>query len=198
MERLIPVINELQDVFNAIGKPPLDLPHIIAIGSQSSGKSSVLEGLVGRDFLPRGVGLVTRRPIVLHLYHTKTGSEPIDLNQRNASPDYTDNRRKLSRKSIIVLIQRPLYLTAPPFHLSLETAYTPYYGDGRVPENNASSGSGSEKHKPAMEWVEFNHNPGVKYFDFKKVQEEIQRETDRLTGKNVCLLANLNRKLFII
>ena len=34
---------------------------------QSAGKSSVLEGLVGRDFLPRGTGIVTRRPLVLQL-----------------------------------------------------------------------------------------------------------------------------------
>lgn len=34
---------------------------------QSSGKSSVLESLVGRDFLPRGSGIVTRRPLVLQL-----------------------------------------------------------------------------------------------------------------------------------
>lgn len=37
------------------------------IGSQSSGKSSVLENIVGRDFLPRGTGIVTRRPLVLQL-----------------------------------------------------------------------------------------------------------------------------------
>lgn len=36
---------------------------------QSSGKSSVLESLVGRDFLPRGSGIVTRRPLVLQLIH---------------------------------------------------------------------------------------------------------------------------------
>lgn len=35
--------------------------------SQSSGKSSVLEAVVGRDFLPRGTGIVTRRPLVLQL-----------------------------------------------------------------------------------------------------------------------------------
>lgn len=34
---------------------------------QSSGKSSVLEAVVGRDFLPRGTGIVTRRPLVLQL-----------------------------------------------------------------------------------------------------------------------------------
>jgi replication fork clamp-binding protein CrfC len=35
--------------------------------SQSSGKSSVLENLVGKDFLPRGSGIVTRRPLILQL-----------------------------------------------------------------------------------------------------------------------------------
>lgn len=37
---------------------------------QSSGKSSVLEGLVGRTFLPRGTGIVTRRPLVLQLIYS--------------------------------------------------------------------------------------------------------------------------------
>ena len=69
MEQLIPIINKLQDVFNAIGQNPIPLPQIVVIGSQSSGKSSVLEKLVGRDFLPRGTGIVTRRPLILQLYH---------------------------------------------------------------------------------------------------------------------------------
>merc|ERR1711953_1662140 len=34
---------------------------------QSAGKSSVLENFVGRDFLPRGSGIVTRRPLILQL-----------------------------------------------------------------------------------------------------------------------------------
>jgi len=36
---------------------------------QSSGKSSVIESLVGRSFLPRGTGIVTRRPLVLQLIY---------------------------------------------------------------------------------------------------------------------------------
>lgn len=36
---------------------------------QSSGKSSVIESLVGKDFLPRGTGIVTRRPLILQLVH---------------------------------------------------------------------------------------------------------------------------------
>ncbi|CAN0388180.1 unnamed protein product, partial [Ectocarpus fasciculatus] len=70
MEDLIPVVNKLQDVFSAIGQTPIDLPQIVVIGSQSSGKSSVLENVVGRDFLPRGTGIVTRRPLILQLYNT--------------------------------------------------------------------------------------------------------------------------------
>lgn len=69
MEHLIPVINKLQDVFNAVGGQQIDLPQIVVVGAQSSGKSSVLEHVVGRDFLPRGSNIVTRRPLILQLVH---------------------------------------------------------------------------------------------------------------------------------
>ncbi|TFY61217.1 hypothetical protein EVG20_g7139 [Dentipellis fragilis] len=66
---IVSVINKLQDVFTAVGSnvASIDLPQICVLGSQSSGKSSVLENIVGRDFLPRGTGIVTRRPLVLQL-----------------------------------------------------------------------------------------------------------------------------------
>jgi len=79
----------------------LKLPSIVVIGSQSSGKSSVLEAIVGHEFLPkcvetsvslskrkgrtadcicalcRGDNMVTRRPIELTLIHTPpTASRP--------------------------------------------------------------------------------------------------------------------------
>lgn len=44
------------------------LPSICVVGGQSSGKSSVLEAVVGKDFLPRGAGIVTRRPLILQLH----------------------------------------------------------------------------------------------------------------------------------
>ena len=70
------------------------------MGSQSAGKSSVLEtyvvnhplscdrlyhssrrvdspgSIVGRDFLPKGSGIVTRRPLVLQLIHIAPSSSP--------------------------------------------------------------------------------------------------------------------------
>ncbi|OXU18233.1 hypothetical protein TSAR_000136 [Trichomalopsis sarcophagae] len=69
MEALIPVINKLQDVFNTVGADAIQLPQIVVLGTQSSGKSSVIESLVGRTFLPRGTGIVTRRPLVLQLVY---------------------------------------------------------------------------------------------------------------------------------
>ncbi|XP_038858643.1 dynamin-2-like isoform X3 [Salvelinus namaycush] len=73
MEDLIPLVNRLQDAFSTIGQScNLDLPQIAVVGGQSAGKSSVLENFVGRDFLPRGSGIVTRRPLVLQLISAST------------------------------------------------------------------------------------------------------------------------------
>jgi replication fork clamp-binding protein CrfC len=71
MEGLIPIVNRLQDAFAQLGvSMSLDLPQIAVVGGQSAGKSSVLENFVGRDFLPRGSGIVTRRPLVLQLINS--------------------------------------------------------------------------------------------------------------------------------
>ncbi|XP_069386420.1 dynamin-2 isoform X8 [Paralichthys olivaceus] len=107
MEDLIPLINKLQDAFSSIGQScNLDLPQIAVVGGQSAGKSSVLENFVGRDFLPRGSGIVTRRPLILQLVNSKA------------------------------------------------------------------------------EYAEFLHCKGRKFVDFDEVRQEIEAETDRLTGSN--------------
>lgn len=69
-QAVIPLINGLQDIIARLdgdAAAGLELPQVAAIGGQSSGKSSVLEALVGRDFLPRGPDICTRRPLVLQL-----------------------------------------------------------------------------------------------------------------------------------
>ncbi|KAL3219662.1 hypothetical protein MRX96_030216 [Rhipicephalus microplus] len=122
MEALIPVINKLQDVFNTIGADALQLPQIVVVGAQSSGKSSVLESLVGRDFLPRGSGIVTRRPLVLQLVYVSKD----DVQHRSADEGT----------------------------LQLE------------------------------EWAKFLHTKNKIYTDFDIVREEIEAETDRMSGTN--------------
>ncbi|KAG9458898.1 hypothetical protein H6P81_003406 [Aristolochia fimbriata] len=72
----IPLVNKLQDIFAQLGgASTIDLPQVAVVGSQSSGKSSVLEALVGRDFLPRGPDICTRRPLVLQLVQSPKGVE---------------------------------------------------------------------------------------------------------------------------
>ncbi|CDU26377.1 probable MGM1-Mitochondrial GTPase related to dynamin [Sporisorium scitamineum] len=66
--KLIEVRNILKEIDHESDQ--LTLPSIVVIGSQSSGKSSVLEAIVGHEFLPKGNNMVTRRPIELTLIHT--------------------------------------------------------------------------------------------------------------------------------
>ncbi|KAJ9634462.1 mitochondrial dynamin GTPase Msp1 [Knufia peltigerae] len=62
---------EIRSILNTVGQGgTLTLPSIVVIGSQSSGKSSVLEAIVGHEFLPKGSNMVTRRPIELTLINT--------------------------------------------------------------------------------------------------------------------------------
>lgn len=77
MEELTSVLNKVEEVLVRCGGQRLDLPRVVVVGDQSSGKSSVLEGLVGRSFLPRGTGTVTRRPLLLHLQTPAAGAASI-------------------------------------------------------------------------------------------------------------------------
>ncbi|KAM6895423.1 dynamin-1-like protein isoform 1-T1 [Xenentodon cancila] len=120
METLIPVINKLQDVFNTVGADIIQLPQIAVVGTQSSGKSSVLESLVGRDLLPRGTGIVTRRPLILQLVHVDPG-------------------------------------------------------DARKNEDGGREGE---------EWGKFLHTKNKIYTDFDEIRQEIESETERVSGNN--------------
>ncbi|KAK3144981.1 hypothetical protein QOZ80_4AG0320830 [Eleusine coracana subsp. coracana] len=77
-QAVIPLVNSLQDIIARLDGEDaagLELPQVAAIGGQSSGKSSVLEALVGRDFLPRGPDICTRRPLVLQLVRHSAAEE---------------------------------------------------------------------------------------------------------------------------
>ncbi|KAF4458465.1 vacuolar sorting-associated 1 [Fusarium albosuccineum] len=89
---LIQLVNKLQDVFATVGvNNPIDLPQIAVVGSQSSGKSSVLENIVGRDFLPRGSGIVTRRPLVLQLINRPAQANGVKSEEVDTSNDKAAN-----------------------------------------------------------------------------------------------------------
>ncbi|XP_032545124.1 dynamin-1-like protein isoform X3 [Chiroxiphia lanceolata] len=135
MEALIPVINKLQDVFNTVGADIIQLPQIVVVGTQSSGKSSVLESLVGRDLLPRGTGVVTRRPLILQLVHV--------------SPE--DGRKGAGDENDPATWKNPRHLS---------------------------------KEVDAAEWGKFLHTKNKIYTDFDEIRQEIENETERISGNN--------------
>ena len=86
LRKLINLIDQLRDCgVNEYIK----LPRICSLGTQSSGKSSVLESIVGLDFLPRGDGVVTRRPLELRLCHISSG-EPWAVFEERKGKKFTD------------------------------------------------------------------------------------------------------------
>nr|XP_060632787.1 dynamin-1-like protein isoform X1 [Anolis sagrei ordinatus] len=135
MEALIPVINKLQDVFNTVGADIIQLPQIVVVGTQSSGKSSVLESLVGRDLLPRGTGIVTRRPLILQLVHVSAEDRRKTAGDENDPATWKNSR-----------------------HLS--------------------------KGVDAEEWGKFLHTKNKLYTDFDEIRQEIESETERISGNN--------------
>ena len=72
-KRLRKLINLIDQLLDCGVNEYIKLPRICPFGTQSSGKSSVLESIVGLDFLPRGDGVVTRRPLELRLCHINSG-----------------------------------------------------------------------------------------------------------------------------
>ncbi|KAK7318863.1 hypothetical protein RJT34_03570 [Clitoria ternatea] len=66
-ERIRPVLDAVENLRRLnIAKEGIQLPTIVVVGDQSSGKSSVLESLAGIS-LPRGQGICTRVPLIMRL-----------------------------------------------------------------------------------------------------------------------------------
>ncbi|BEJ18125.1 hypothetical protein CspHIS471_0704020 [Cutaneotrichosporon sp. HIS471] len=110
----------------------LKLPSIVVIGSQSSGKSSVLEAIVGHEFLPKGDNMVTRRPIELTLIYTpvKAGSnQPAEYGEFPDMP----HLGKVTNFSMIQKTLTDLNLAVPaeecvsdkPIHLNIHSPHVP-------------------------------------------------------------------------
>jgi dynamin 1-like protein len=76
MEKLIPLINEIQEILSKSNiSSQIPLPQLVVVGAQSTGKSSVLESIMNKDFLPKGQGIVTRCPIILQLHNIPKGEK---------------------------------------------------------------------------------------------------------------------------
>lgn len=87
-KKLVTLVDNLRDIGLS---DHISMPRIAVLGSQSSGKSSLLESIVGLNFLPRGSGVVTRRPLELRLIRSKDPKEkPYGLFKADPKTPYTD------------------------------------------------------------------------------------------------------------
>ncbi|GMF29315.1 unnamed protein product [[Candida] boidinii] len=156
LQDLIPIVNKLQDIVTNTNLTDLDLPLLTVIGSQSAGKSSVLENIVGKDFLPRGTGIVTRRPLILQLINIQP-DDPLVLKSSGYETDQSSDSNELTLED----------------HLRKSSSLNS--------TNNAVSPVPST---PSSEWGEFLHIPNKRFYNFNEIRKEIENETARIAGKN--------------
>ncbi|XP_042429878.1 phragmoplastin DRP1C-like [Zingiber officinale] len=131
MESLIGLVNRIQRACTILGDHGGEggslweaLPSVAVVGGQSSGKSSVLESIVGRDFLPRGSGIVTRRPLVLQLHKTESGSEYGEFLHapRRKYSDFAAVRKEIADETDRIT-GKSKQISNVPIHLSI---YSPH------------------------------------------------------------------------
>ncbi|KAI5461071.1 P-loop containing nucleoside triphosphate hydrolase protein [Mariannaea sp. PMI_226] len=118
---------EIRNILQRVGQSStLTLPSIVVIGSQSSGKSSVLESIVGHEFLPKGSNMVTRRPIELTLVNTPSSKEEYgefpDLGLRRIT-DFTSIQRTLTELNLAVPDSE--CVSDDPIHLTIYSPNVP-------------------------------------------------------------------------
>lgn len=68
-DRMIALGDALQ---STLKHSEVEIPRIVVVGTQSSGKSSVLNSLIGMDILPTGKQMVTRTPLHLEIIRSKS------------------------------------------------------------------------------------------------------------------------------
>lgn len=118
---------EIRTILHKVGQSSsLTLPSIVVIGSQSSGKSSVLEAIVGHEFLPKGSNMVTRRPIELTLVNTPESDDEYgefpDLGLKRIT-DFTSIQRTLTELNLAV--SDTDCVSDDPIHLSIYSPNVP-------------------------------------------------------------------------
>lgn len=96
------------------------MPRIVVVGLQSAGKSSLLECIVGYDFLPRGQGICTRRPLELRLVHSVSAEDPFAVFDEDKNEKLTDFEQVKKRIELLTdkdagdkkgIIDKPIIMT---------------------------------------------------------------------------------------
>ncbi|CAK9437799.1 uncharacterized protein LODBEIA_P21770 [Lodderomyces beijingensis] len=172
LQDLIPVVNKLQDIVTTTQLADIDLPILAVVGSQSCGKSSVLENIVGKDFLPRGTGIVTRRPLVLQLINVKDDDPILKKSSRRHQLHQHDD---LDHDNDDDHGDRP---GGPGGSGAEET------DEVNLEDHLRRMNGGQSRRKNPAEWGEFLHIPKKRFYNFHDIRKEIEIETLRIAGEN--------------
>lgn len=77
--QILNVANEINGIFSETNltesKTEISLPRLIVVGTQSSGKSSVLNSIMTMEILPTGKNMTTRTPLELRLHNLKGSTD---------------------------------------------------------------------------------------------------------------------------
>jgi hypothetical protein len=94
------LLNKIDKLFASGVGQYISLPQLVVVGDQSSGKSSVLEGLTNLPF-PRDNGLCTR--FATQITFRRSGTSKISVSiipDKNASDDHVDKVKKWEKSDL--------------------------------------------------------------------------------------------------
>ena len=138
---ILKIGNVLNSIF--INRNDIEIPKLVVVGSQSSGKSSILNSIIGMDILPTGSDMVTRGPLQLELIQSQkelkavfgeyiegnwVNLNTINIDQQNPTQEQkaeiTTNIKQLTRQYAgdgMNITESPIYLRiySPFLDLSL-------------------------------------------------------------------------------
>lgn len=137
-KEILNIGNVLNSIF--VNRSSIDIPKLVVVGSQSSGKSSILNSILGIDILPTGSNMVTRGPLQLELIQTTKDmkacfgeyieSNWINLNEINIDyPDPTIEQKNEIKSTINQLTRQyagtDMNITTTPIYLRIYSPNIP-------------------------------------------------------------------------
>lgn len=121
---------------NHIDSGVVDLPKLVVVGTQSSGKSSLLNSLIGLDILPIGKSMTTRTPLHLDLIQSNASDtnrvefgyfnelqwfcqKKISINYPELTPEQTEQIYKEINVQTVQKAGNELNISANPIYMKI-------------------------------------------------------------------------------
>jgi GTP-binding protein EngB required for normal cell division len=146
--QILNIANDINSLFSETNlienKPELSLPKLVVVGTQSSGKSSVLNAIIAMDILPTGKNMVTRTPLDIRLHKIESsykdgwvefGSNSVDniwvleakipITVPTPTTEEVGKIREFIKKKTIELAGNGMNISLHPIILDIYSPYVP-------------------------------------------------------------------------